>query len=93
MGLEKMIVILLDNAVKYTLKGGRIVVSADTVRKSLVIKVKDTGVGISKKDLPHIFDRFYRADQSRSKEILMQSLPGYVREKLKPKKLNASPII
>lgn len=65
--LEKLVTILLDNAVKYTNKGGKINLSASTGRRYLTLKVKDTGVGISKKDLPHIFDRFYQADQSRSK--------------------------
>jgi two-component system sensor histidine kinase CiaH len=64
---EKMILIFLDNAVKYTPKNGRITISTKTTRKNLLIKVKDTGVGIAKKDLPRIFDRFYRAPPSRSK--------------------------
>lgn len=67
--LEKLITILLDNAVKYTPKGGkvRVTVSVSGRKKYVVIRVKDTGIGISKKDLPHVFDRFYRADSSRSK--------------------------
>lgn len=66
--LEEMLLIFLDNAVKYTPNKGKVTVSTDKSRNYLVIKVKDTGTGIAKEDLPHIFDRFYRADQSRSKE-------------------------
>jgi two-component system sensor histidine kinase CiaH len=65
--LEEMLLIFLDNAVKYTPRGGKVTVTTKSDRKNLVIKVKDTGIGISQEDLPHIFDRFYRVDQSRSK--------------------------
>lgn len=65
--LEKLITILLDNAVKYTPKGGKVSLTCEKDRRYLTLKVKDTGIGISQKDLPHIFDRFYRIDSSRSK--------------------------
>ena len=68
--LEEMLVIFLDNAVKYTPKGGAVSLSAKSDKNSLVIKVKDTGIGISKEEIPHIFDRFYRVDQSRSRKRL-----------------------
>ncbi len=71
--VSKLVTILVDNALKYTDKGGKVTVSAGKVKRLVEIKVKDNGMGISSEDLPHIFDRFYRADQSRCK----QKIPGY----------------
>ena len=66
--LTDMLVILLDNAIKYSPKKSAITISAKTQGKHVVLDVTDNGPGIEAKDLPHIFDRFYRADTSRSKE-------------------------
>lgn len=66
--LAEMMFIFLDNAVKYTPQGGQITVTTKTDKKNLVIEVVDTGVGIPQEAIPHIFDRFYRVDQSRSKD-------------------------
>lgn len=59
---------LLDNAIKYTSPGGWIRVSAEVPEKEVLVKVEDTGCGIPAKDLPHIFERFYRVDPARSRQ-------------------------
>ena len=64
--IQRMIANLLDNAIKYTPSDGSVVVSVDSDdRQSVVVSIMDTGIGISPKDLPHIFERFYRCDPSR----------------------------
>ena len=64
--IQRMIANLLDNAIKYTPSKGSVVVSVDSDdRQSVVVSIMDTGIGISLKDLPHIFERFYRCDPSR----------------------------
>jgi len=65
--LVELLVILFDNAIKYNPKNSKISVSTFKEQKYFVVKVKDLGNGIKNSDLPHIFDRFYRADQSRNK--------------------------
>lgn len=64
--LQRMVANLLDNAIKYTESGGTVTISATKDQNRVVISVSDTGIGISKDDLPHIFKRFYRCDRSRS---------------------------
>src|SRR5437588_3981647 len=64
--LKQVLVSLMDNALKYTPYEGTVSLSLTTSGNSAVVKVSDTGIGISPEDLPHIFERFYRADQSRS---------------------------
>ena len=64
---EELLVILLDNAIKYTPAKGKVSLKIGRSKGRTLFEVADTGIGISSKDLPHIFDRFYRADQSRSK--------------------------
>ena len=65
--LEEMMLIFLDNAVKYSLPKGKVMARAKIDKKHLILEIKDMGIGIAQKDLPHIFDRFYRVDRSRSK--------------------------
>ena len=65
--IQRMIANLLDNAIKYTPAGGSIEVTVNTLNNDAVaIRVKDTGIGISEKDMPRVFERFYRCDPSRS---------------------------
>lgn len=58
---------LLSNAIKYTPKGGSILIEAQDTEVSGFLRVKDSGIGISKEELPLIFERFYRTDKSRSR--------------------------
>ena len=64
--LQRLVVNLLDNAVKYTSSGGIITVSIDQSEEQVFISFHDTGIGISSKELSLIFARFYRCDESRS---------------------------
>jgi heavy metal sensor kinase len=64
--IQRMFSNLLDNAIKYTPAGGRVEVTVSESPSQVVVAVKDTGVGISVHDLPRVFERFYRCDQSRS---------------------------
>jgi heavy metal sensor kinase len=66
--LRRLFLVLIDNAVKYTPSEGRISVVLAASNGAAVTQVRDTGLGISSLDLPHIFERFYRADASRSRE-------------------------
>jgi signal transduction histidine kinase len=65
--LAELLVILIDNAVKYSPEGSKIELSSEVSGKNGKISVKDHGIGIKATDLPHIFERFYRSDTSRSK--------------------------
>jgi signal transduction histidine kinase len=71
--LRRVMLILLDNAIKYTpIRGeegeGRVIVSLERSDGQAVLRVRDTGIGIDPADLPHIFERFYRADRARSRQ-------------------------
>ena len=63
--IEQVLVILLDNAIDFTPRGGRVTVFARDAGKKIVVGVRDTGCGIEPKDLPMIWERFYKADRSR----------------------------
>ena len=62
--IEQVLVILIDNALKYTPAGGKVSIEAEWDSRQIRISVIDTGVGIDLQDLDHVFDRFYKADKS-----------------------------
>jgi heavy metal sensor kinase len=67
--LHRLFLILIDNAVKYTPPGGAIAARLSCDLESAVVSVEDSGIGISPEDLPHVFERFYRADKARTRDI------------------------
>jgi signal transduction histidine kinase len=64
--IRQVLANLVDNAVKFTPAGGRIEVGVSTADTGVMIRVLDTGIGISDQDLPRIFDRLFRGEKSRS---------------------------
>jgi signal transduction histidine kinase len=64
--LQRVVANLLDNAIKYTPPGGNVTLSVAAEEAGAKVEITDTGVGIDEKDIPRIFDRFYRGDKSRS---------------------------
>jgi len=64
--IGQLIFNLIDNSIKYTVKGGRIEISLEHEDGWAIITVLDTGIGIAKEDIPYIFDRFYRVDKART---------------------------
>ncbi len=66
--LVEILEIIVENAIVFNKQYGKVRVFTDVSNKNIKINVEDTGIGISKRDLPHIFDRFYRGEKSRSRE-------------------------
>jgi signal transduction histidine kinase len=71
--LTQLLVILLDNAIKYSPEKGSVTINTQAHQHHVQISVKDYGTGIHASDLPHVFERFYRSDRARNK----QSTNGY----------------
>jgi len=67
--IEQVFINLLDNAIKFTPKNGRICIKAVGREKDIQIEISDTGIGIPKEHLPSLFERFYRVDKARSREL------------------------
>lgn len=67
--LEQVILNILGNAIKYTPQEGKITVYVGKIRKDVYFKVADSGIGIPENDLPRVFERFYRVDKARSREM------------------------
>ncbi|MCL0070241.1 cell wall metabolism sensor histidine kinase WalK [Dehalococcoidia bacterium] len=66
--IEQVLTNLLHNAIKFTPPGGKIIISAKSEDDGVLVAVEDTGAGIPAEDLPHVFERFYKADKARSSE-------------------------
>jgi len=66
--LDEILSIIVENAINFNKPEGRVKIAVNSSSKDVKISVTDTGIGVSKEDLPHIFDRFYRGEKSRSRE-------------------------
>ncbi len=67
--MKQVVVNLLDNAIKYTPTGGEVAISVTARNGKALLEVTDTGIGIPDEALPHVFERFYRVDEARSREL------------------------
>ena len=68
-GIERVILNILSNSIKYTPDGGKIDIYVGYVHNDAYVKIKDTGIGIPKNDLERIYERFYRVDKARSRQL------------------------
>jgi two-component system phosphate regulon sensor histidine kinase PhoR len=64
--IRQVVTNLLHNAIKFSPQGGRVVIATRQERDYVAVSIADNGIGIAKEDLPHVFERFYKADKSRS---------------------------
>ena len=67
--LEQILVNLIDNAIQYSDEGGHVVIRAEAAEDRVVVQVEDDGIGIPAQDRDRIFERFYRVDKARSREL------------------------
>jgi signal transduction histidine kinase len=89
--MQRLVTNLLENAIKYNKQGGVVTISVKHENQRVNIQVEDTGVGIPEEELPHIFDRFYRCDRSRSQagiglglslaKVIVKAFNGEIRVK------------
>ncbi len=68
-GLEQILLNIIGNAIKYTPEGGDVSIDISSETSRVVISIKDSGVGIPKEDLNHVFERFYRVDKARTRQM------------------------
>ena len=68
-GIERVIINIISNSVKYTQEGGNIDIYVGYVHNDAYVKIKDNGIGIPKNDLKRIYDRFYRVDKARTRQL------------------------
>jgi signal transduction histidine kinase len=66
--LKQVVVNVIDNAIKYTPEGGQVTVGVRAAEGKALLEVVDTGLGMSPDIIPHVFERFYRADKARSRD-------------------------
>jgi signal transduction histidine kinase len=66
--LEQAVLALLDNAIKYNRRGGRVIVRTAVQQRQALLEVRDSGIGIAAEHLPHLGERFYRVDKARSRQ-------------------------
>jgi len=64
--IRQVLINLVHNAIKFSHPGGRVTVSTKAAGESIIVRVSDTGIGIPKEELPHVFERFYKADKART---------------------------
>ena len=66
--LKQIVVNLLDNAIRFTPAGGNVTLQTETNEEGSLLEISDTGIGIPQAAIPHVFDRFYRVDEARSRD-------------------------
>ncbi|MBR5701980.1 MAG: hypothetical protein IKX47_05895, partial [Oscillospiraceae bacterium] len=67
--IEQVIINIMTNAERYTPSGGSVTMELERSKDTIIVRVRDTGIGIPEEDIPHIFDRFYRVDKARSRAM------------------------